>query len=386
MILGHAGVALSDAVAGGGRIEAMSRELAHARSACRGRPRDLHHAGPLGVLAAACALLFPAAAPGAARPLAQIAPAAPARPATSGVPCVGTALCPWPAEPPALAVNLTSIEGPGTNDFHVDMSGAFWDPYAPALWVCRNGGTGGSKVWKLVPDGAGSFAVGTVAGARAEWSGFGDCEAIALATFAEPSTVYTVEEASSSIREWDLSTSAASLQRSWNLAAFVPTYAGGLGIEGLTFVPDDHLAAFGFVGADGQPRTSRLGMGALAFVGHQNGGRVYVFDLDRGSGSFDFVGAYATGDPETAELTYDPTVGRLYAWHGDGRNDLEVLELTSQPQGTIRAFDRRAMYDYPGTANDEGFAIQWTPGGCAGVRGAFVLTDGGGGELAAVVP
>src|SRR5262245_28022256 len=61
--------------------------------------------------------------------------------------CASTPACPWPAEPPTSAVNLTSIEGPGTNDFHVDLSGAFWNPYENALWVCRNGGTGGSKVW-----------------------------------------------------------------------------------------------------------------------------------------------------------------------------------------------------------------------------------------------
>ena len=56
-------------------------------------------------------------------------------------------------------------------------------------------------------------------------------------------------------------------------------------------------------------------MGALAFVAHQDGGRVYVFDLDRGSGSasgsFDYGGAYATGNPETAEVPYAPALVRV---------------------------------------------------------------------------
>ncbi|MDZ4774177.1 MAG: hypothetical protein SGI72_13690 [Planctomycetota bacterium] len=304
-----------------------------------------------------------------------------APPAARGRPlplCAATPSCPWPAEPTSSAIDLTGIEGAGTNDFHQDMSGAFWNPFAPALWVCRNGGSGGSKIWKLVPNGSHSFQVGTVAGQRAEWSNFGDCEALALGTFAEPNTLFTVEEASNSIQEWDLSSATAILRRSWNLTAHVPTYAHGLGLEALTFVPDTALAASHFVDANGLARTSTMGMGSLAFVGHQNGGRVFVFDLNRVNGAFQFVGQYATGDPEVAELTFDPSLSVLYAWHGDGRNDLEVLRLGSEPAGAIRALRHVLTYDYPGNANDEGFAIQWSPGSCTGQRGAFVITDDAG--------
>ncbi len=292
--------------------------------------------------------------------------------------CAAAPTCPWPAESPAAAANLTAIEGPGVNDFHEDLSGAFWNPFEPCLWLCRNGGAGGSKIWKLVPDGANSFQVASIAGQRAEWTGFGDCEALALATFAEPASVFTIEEGSSSVREWDLSAPAAVLRRTWNLSAFVPVYAGGLGLEALAFVPDAALVAGAFVDGNGAPYTSTQGMGALAFVGHQNGGHVYVFDLNRTSGALVFVGEYATGDPELAELTFDPSLGVLYAWHGGGRNDLEILRLASVGSGPIRTFDRVLTYDYPGAENQEGFAVQWSPGGCAGVRGAFVTTDDGG--------
>jgi hypothetical protein len=105
---------------------------------------------------------------------------------------------------------------------------------------------------------------------------------------------------------------------------------------------------------------------------------VYVFDLDRTGGTLAFVGVHATGDQETAELTFDPTSGLLYAWHGDGRNDVEVLRLTSEPAGAIRRFACVLTYDFPGSGNQEGFALQWTPGGCSGARGAFVTTDDGG--------
>jgi hypothetical protein len=304
-----------------------------------------------------------------------VGPASRARPLPS---CWTAPSCPWPAEPPASALNLTTVEGPGTNDFHEDLSGAFWNPYEPALWVCRNGGAGGSKIWKLVPSGPSSFQVGTVAGQRAEWTGFGDCEALALATFAEPSTLFTVEETSSSIREYDLSAPVPVLRQTWNVSAHLPAYVGGLGLEALAFVPDATLAAQGFLDGAGQPRTSALGMGALAIVGHQNGGRVYAFDLDRASGALQFVGEYATSGTEVAELCFDPTLRVLFAWHGEGQNDLEELLLSSTPSGAIRQLNRVLTYDFPGTANDEGFAVQWVPGGCTGARGAFVCTDDGG--------
>lgn len=32
---------------------------------------------------------------------------------------------PWPAETWSAAQNLTAVEGPGANDFHEDLSGAF---------------------------------------------------------------------------------------------------------------------------------------------------------------------------------------------------------------------------------------------------------------------
>lgn len=295
-------------------------------------------------------------------------------------PCAGASLCPWPAESAAAAINLTAIEGPGTNDFHTDMSGACWNPYASALWVCRNGGTGGSKIWKLVPSGANSFQVGTVAGQRAEWSSFGDCEALAIASFNEPNAIYTIDEATNAIQEWDLSAPTAILRRTWNVTAHVPTYANGLGLEGLTFVPDSALAAGSFVGSNGLQRKSRFGLGALAFAAHQNGGHIYVFDLNRSNGAFEFVGKYATSDPEIAELSFDPSLGVLYAWHGDGRNDLEALVLGSTTFGAIRKFTRLLTYDYPATTNEEGFTVQWTPAGCSGDRGAFVVTDDGGGN------
>lgn len=292
--------------------------------------------------------------------------------------CSAQPTCPWPAEPPTAALDLTSIEGPGANDFHEDLSGLAWNPFQGALWACRNGPGANSKVWKLERDASGAWRVGTVAGARAEWTGFGDCEALALARWSEPHMVYCLEESGDLVQQWDLSGATPQLRRTWDLTPHVPAYANGLGLEGLAFVDDISLAVGGFVDAAGQPRLSTQGMGSLCFVGHQAGGHVYVFDLAP-AGGFQFVGRYATGGTETAELCFDGGMGVLHVLHGDGVNDIEVVRLSSTADAGGRRLDRVLAWDYPGSGNEEGWAVQWWPNDCVGGRRqAFMATDDGG--------
>lgn len=290
---------------------------------------------------------------------------------------------PWPAEAWSAALNLTAVEGPGTNDFHVDLSGAFWNPLTRRLWLCRNGPGGTtSKLWVLREDGAGSFVVDTRSGSRGEWTSFGDFEAVTQADLAQD-VVYAMIEGEEVIRRYNVSTYGVRvLEQTWNTAPFLPL-DGGNGSEGLAFVPDAHLRATGFVGAAGAPYVSVRGMGGLMFVGHQNGGRIYVFDLDPASSAFTFVGAYLTGASETAELCFDRSTGLLYAFHGDGVNRLEVLSLASASVGVERAFVPLATYlpptGAPGGVNLEGLAIV-DQGDCVnGRRSLFFTVDDGGG-------
>ena len=198
---------------------------------------------------------------------------------------------PWPAESLSAATNLTHVEGPGVNDFHVNLSSAFWNPQTRRLWVCRNGGTGGSKFWALREDGAGGFEVDDQNGQRGEWSNFGDLEAITQADYGE-AVVYLLIEGEERIREYSIADyGIAPLVNDWNTAPHLPT-SGSAGAEGLCFVPDSFLASQGFVDAGGNPYTSRGGMGGVMLVAHQNGGRLYAFDLNRSDGSFAFVGSY----------------------------------------------------------------------------------------------
>lgn len=296
--------------------------------------------------------------------------------------CVSTPVgtCAWPAEPIIAAQNLTGIEGPiWDNDFYENLSGAVWDPVAETLWVCRNASP--SKVWALVDDGAGGMMVAMRDGKRGEWSDFGDAEGITVGDYGEPDTVYIMAEGIEHIREYDMSTYGnAVLKNDWDIQAATAT-SGGSGSEGITFVPDEFLAAQGFVDASGAPYVSTLGMGGLMFVGHQNGGHIYVFDLDRATGAQVFVGKYATGATETAGLEFDRSTGLLFIWHGGSFNTLEVARLGSNPADPTHRLNTVRIYESPGsipliTDNHEGIALTSNAACDGGNRSLFLTTDG----------
>jgi len=235
------------------------------------------------------------------------------------------------------------------------MSSAAWNPETRTFWVCRNGGP--SAFWALVENGAGSLKIATnESGVAAKFTlGSGDFEGICQADYNEK-VIYIMAEGTDLIQEYDVSTyGTATLNRQWNISAYVPT-SGGSGSEGITFVPDAWLTYYNFVDSNGNPYTSTNGMGGLILVAHQNGGRIYVFDLNRSDGSFDYVGAYATRRSESSDLEFDRSNGRLYIWHNTGPNYLEVTNLSSYLNGE-RYLTPIAEFFGPKTGNLEGIGI-----------------------------
>jgi len=285
---------------------------------------------------------------------------------------------PWPAEPAAQAVNLTGIEGPGQNDFYSDMSGAAWNPLTRRLWVCRNGpGGDASKFWAIRENGSGGYEIDYRNGNRGEWTGFGDLEGITVAHYDEDS-VYVIIEGEERIKEYDVSVyGTATLRNNWNTSPYLPLN-GGSGAEGIAFVPDEFLAAEGFVDQNGNPYTSQNGMGGLMFVAHQNGGRLYAFDLNRTNGTFTFVGAYQTGYSESADLAFDRSEGLLYIFHGADYNRTEVVTLGSTLVGGERRLNQVVMYGSPMGGNLEGIAVVPNDDCVGGQRAFFLVIDGGG--------
>ncbi len=292
--------------------------------------------------------------------------------------------CDWPAEGAMQALNLTLVKGGAgilPNDWHENLSGAVWNPETETLWICRNGGPSG--IWALQRDAGGGYSLATKGGDVAEWWEFGDLEGLTLASFDEPETLYLIVEGQERIKEVDLSTYGdAVVVNNWNTSPHLPL-SGAAGAEGITFVPDEFLAAQGFVDGDGLPYTSTEGMGGLMLVGHQAGGRIYAFDLNHLTGDFIFVGAYETEKLETAGLEFDRSTGLLYIWHGIDGNYLEVAKLSSTEVGGARKLDAQRLYEgfspvLFGSNNQEGIAILPVEECVDGHRGLFVTTDSGG--------
>ncbi len=260
----------------------------------------------------------------------------------------------WPAETTAQSVKLTALDPSG---FSVNVSGAAWNPTNRTLWLASNSGI----FWCLVEDGAGSFLIATnSAGTRAKWSPGGDLEGICHVDYAQP-TVFLLNEDGQILEYSTTAYGVNTALHTWSIAAHCPEI-GGSGPEGITFVPDDWLRRESFRRSDGALCVSTNGMGGLMFVGHQTGGYIHVFDLNRTNNRYGYVGRYKTGRSETADLAFDPGTGRLYVWHNTGANYLEVCELNSYLDGADRRLRPQIEYTGPRSGNLEGFALVSTPG------------------------
>ena len=265
------------------------------------------------------------------------------------VPATGLSAMPWPAETNTAAERLTSVDSEVNNK---NMSGAFWNPETDTLWLTNNNG----RFYALIDDGAGSFQVATDKnGAQAKWYPGGDLEGICQADFTQ-AIVYLLDE-KGWIREYDVSEYGVALEnRNWDIRRQCPEVSNA-GPEGLTFVPDKWLARHGFRASNGALYTSTNGMGGLMFVGHQSGGYVHVFDLNRMNNRYIYVGLYKTGRAETAGLEFDRSKGILYIWHNIGANYLEMTELNSYVDGDERRLRQIVEYSGPRKGNLEGFAL-----------------------------
>jgi hypothetical protein len=178
---------------------------------------------------------------------------------------------------------------------------------------------------------------------------------------------HTIDENNYQIRKYALSTdySKATLKNSWNLLSLPSpmTDTGNTGPEGIAFVPDWFLKRIGFVSAvTGAVYQSTKGMNGLLFIAHQNGGYVWVFDVNPAvDNDFIFVGKYKTSESESCDLAFDNSTGYMYILHNTGSNYLEVTDLTTSIVKGEYKWNDAAEYFVPnpssGSTNVEGFAL-----------------------------
>lgn len=236
------------------------------------------------------------------------------------------------------------------------MSGASWNPKTRTFWVCCNGRP--SAFWALKKSSSGNLVIDTddsQTQAKYVLDG-GDLEGICQVDF-DSSRVCLMFEGEDLIKEFDVSTyGKAVLETQWDISAYVPT-KGGLGSEGITFVPNEWLLKSGFVDPKGNPYISKNDMKGLMFIGHQNSDSIYVFDLSRENRSVHFVGAYKTARKDSSALEFDRSEGLLYVWHNTGPNYLEITKLSSRVIGKKRRLTSVAEFVGPKGGNLEGLAI-----------------------------
>lgn len=245
---------------------------------------------------------------------------------------------PWPGETAAQAVDLTPLV-PGTSaGFGQQVSDLYWNPATRTLWVARAPG----GVWALVESG-GSFAV------QAAYPAINaDSEGITQVGSSDPH-VFVLDETGGLVRKYFVAgDGGAVLVRTWNLAGVVPPQVGNAGPEGLAFVADEALRDAGLP-------VSGFDAGGVFLVAHQNGGFVYVVDLDPASDTGrTAMGRITTSRTESSALAFDR--GRLYVSHNTGTNWLEVGVLGLGADGGP-AILQSVELDSPNTFNLEGFAL-----------------------------
>lgn len=236
-------------------------------------------------------------------------------------------------------------------------------------------------------------------------------------SFADPDEprIFLLLETEQRIVELDLTNPGDTTPvQAYDLSGHMP-HDGSQGAEGLTFVPNEALRGGGFVDAAGNPAEGRGGLGGLMWVGHQNGGGIYVFDLVRETGEVIPIGTFGVvpefegksidpgaedpgngfdaGSPidRVVGLEFERSLGRLYVWHGlEGRNVLSVVGLGSRPTsgsvptsggsdvGALRALEVHSIHRGPSARRIEGLALTPPRGDGSDLGSLFVTVDDGG--------
>ncbi len=258
----------------------------------------------------------------------------------------------WPSTTWNNAVNI-SMALPSTAQ---ELSGIYWNNELACLYAV---GDGGSIYLLELNKTTNTFAlIGSA-------TGIGGPEGITQVGNAK-NEFYTIDENSYEIRKYNFKSNynGVTQQRSWNLLQSPSPMkdTGNSGPEGIAFVPDSYLQKIGFVSSTtGGTYLSTKGMGGLMFVAHQDGGYIWVFDVNPNvNNDFAYVGKYKSNRTESCDLSFDYSTGLLYILHNLEDNYLEITNLTSSKVSSEYKLNSVAEYPIPnptGSINIEGIAV-----------------------------
>jgi hypothetical protein len=311
--------------------------------------------------------------------------------------------CGGPPPPPALpawpgANAVTTVDG--ENALGMNVSDLFYEAGAAAgggdvIWAVRNAP---SQLYRLVWNGAiwtPETGTGWELGKLLRYpSGLGDPDAEGV-TRAEPGStaIYVATERDNlvsgvsrlAILRFDPTVPGATLSATheWNLTADLPAVGPNVGLEAITWIPDDVLTATGFFDeakghayAPGEYADHGSG---LFFVGMESSGIIYAYALDHATGGFTRIATIASGNPAVMSVWYDRDVGYLWAHCDDtcGNVDGILTVDTAAASPTRGRFVVRKQYARPTTlanGNNEGITIAPASQCIAGQR-RFYWTD-----------
>ncbi|MFH8892299.1 lamin tail domain-containing protein [Streptomyces sp. NPDC017949] len=275
----------------------------------------------------------------------------------------GTTPAAWPGGSSVATADASDVFGQDLSGLHQDGA---------VMWGAQNSG----KLWRLVADGSGGWTPDTTGG----WSsgktlrfpggsGAPDAEGVTVTGAGASGGVYVASERNGdssgtsrlSVLRYDVSGSAGALTaaREWNLTSDLPPVGSNLGLEAVTWVPDDYLTGAGFkdasTGAAYDPARYGAHAGGVFFVGVEGTGMIYGYVLAE-SGGHTRVAALSSGMSGVMELQWEAQASRLWAVCDDtcsGRHHTLRVDASG-------AFATATVHERPtgmSNLNNEGFAI-----------------------------
>jgi hypothetical protein len=189
-----------------------------------------------------------------------------------------------------------------------------------------------------------------------------------------------------SVLRFDAGATGASLSATneWNLTSDLPVVGANLGLEAITFVPDEFLVASSFfdenAGAVYAPSAYPNHAGGLFLVGVEGTGLIHAYMLDHTSTSFVRVADIESGHPNVMGLEFDRDTGYLWAICDDTCGNAANVLTPDLVTGSASAgrFIVRRTYARPNAlpnANNEGFALAPASECSGGTKSVFWSDD-----------
>jgi hypothetical protein len=316
-------------------------------------------------------------------------------PPTTTVP-PGTAFTVWPGSP--------DVQPIAAYDFGGDMSGLDFEGSGPAasgvLWAARNkAGT----MFRLVFDGtnwAPDTANGWGAGKELRFpggTGHPDSEGITYAGSSSAGGIYVASErdndnsgvSRNSVLRYDVTAAGTTLSaaQEWNLTADLPATGANLGFEAITWIPDAHLVAKGFV-----DQSSGHAYDPAEFPGHGDGlfflaleatGQIYAYALNS-DGTFARLATIASELTTVTDLQYDPDEQLLWASCDNTCSGRHTVLQLDQGSGAFAVTGRHERPAHLGNNNNEGFAVTPDAACVAGAKPVYWADDSATGGVSIV--